>query len=85
MNHTLLAVSYPKISKWTIFPACVLTLVLSSDLPVVVNHLIWIIPIESSSCHFLQFVLELLVLPLEVNNDRIQKLNLSRKKTVVLI
>lgn len=36
---------------------------------VVVIQLALIIPIESGSCHFLQFVLEFLVLPLKVNND----------------
>lgn len=36
---------------------------------VIVIQLTGIISVESSSCHFLQFVLEFLVLPLEVNDD----------------
>lgn len=39
------------------------------DAPVIVIQLTLVISIERGGCHFLQFVLKFLILPLEVNND----------------
>lgn len=41
-----------------------------------VIQFVWIVPIEGSGCQFFQFVFKLPIFPLEVNNDRIQELNL---------
>lgn len=55
------------------------------DLPIIIIQLTWIIPIESSGCHCLQFVLEFAILPLKVNDNRIQELNLYGTMTTVAL
>lgn len=51
---------------------------------VIVIQLARVIPIEGSGRHFLQFVLEFLVLPLQVDDDRIQEVNLTLRSLLVL-
>lgn len=44
--------------------------------PVVVVQLIGVVPVQSRLCHLLQLRLELLVLALQIHDDRVQELNL---------
>lgn len=48
------------------------------DSLLVVVQLAGVVSIQGGGGHFLQFLLQLLVLPLKVNDDRIQKLDLRR-------